>query len=313
MKNAVILGLLPLLKFYMRQSIIRSGKAALWNKFIIPFIAWRDIDLSTRTRQGHGISGTMKDIIFQRLYFFGVWEPSVSSYIERTLKEGDTFIDVGANVGVHTMLASTCVGASGAVHAIEASPAIFCLLKTNLVRNKLSNVIAHNVAIVDTRRTVTVYRHDDTNLGASTIMHTRTSEHPGVFVEECTIQGMPLQEAVSEAVFRSARVIKIDVEGAEIEVLRGILRHESSLREDVELIVECNPESLTEAGMDRHSFLSLLAEHRFEPLELPNTHTVRDYLGEVDLSPKALIWNVDRPVDVVFRRKAQPGPSSQAT
>jgi FkbM family methyltransferase len=297
-------AILPLLVFYLRQNKVVFGKPLIWDRFVLRRIAWRDLPLQTSMQSGQLISGNIKDIMFQRLFFFGEWEPAITSYFKATLKEGDTVIDVGANIGVHAMLAATCVGQNGVVHAIEASPMIFEVLQRHLAENALSNVIAHNVAIVDTKRPVTIFRHDGTNLGASTIMkHRVAGEEAETFIEEVSVHGLPLHEAVGDAALRAARLIKIDVEGAELEVLTGLLRDVDKLRNDVELIVECNPDSLAAAGLDGPAFLALLAGHGFQPLELPNSHTVRDYIGLEDLSPKPLLWNEDRPVDILFRRR----------
>lgn len=305
LKSAFLRAFVPSIARYLRQQGTSFGKVFLWNRVVTPHVSWRDFALRAETLCGHGVSGTINDTIFSRVYFFGTWEPAITAHITSTLKPGDTVIDVGANIGVHAMLAAKCVGPSGVVHAIEASPTIFASLQRNLAENGISNVIAHNVAIVDARRPVTIYRHNETNLGASTIMKHRVLEEGGeAFVEECSVQGLPLDEAVGDAALRAARLIKIDVEGAEVEVLTGILRNAHVLRPDVELIVECNPDSLAVAGLDRPRFLALLAEHGFEPFELPNTHSVRDYVDPAGLAPRPLVWNEDRPVDVVFRRQS---------
>lgn len=65
------------------------------------------------------------------------------------LKPGDVFVDVGANIGYFSLLASKLVGPGGRVVAIEASPEVFDLLRRNLELNKAHNVRAVNVAISD--------------------------------------------------------------------------------------------------------------------------------------------------------------------
>lgn len=61
--------------------------------------------------------------------FFGEFEPVITRYVKETLKPGDVFIDIRANVGYYSLLAAKLVGPSG------ASPKIFGMLKSNLARN----------------------------------------------------------------------------------------------------------------------------------------------------------------------------------
>ena len=64
--------------------------------------------------------------------FFGVWEPVITKYVADNLREGDVFIDVGADMGYYTILASRCVGASGKVFAVEASGGTYAKLLKNM-------------------------------------------------------------------------------------------------------------------------------------------------------------------------------------
>ena len=63
-----------------------------------------------------------RDLIQRMILHFGVWEPDVSRVIEQSLAPGDVFVDIGANIGYDTLLASSCVGPTGRVVSIEASP-----------------------------------------------------------------------------------------------------------------------------------------------------------------------------------------------
>ncbi len=69
------------------------------------------------------------------IWLFGIWEPDLTAFIASRLEAGDTFIDVGANIGVFSMLASHHVGSTGSVVAIEASPRVYGELLTTLELN----------------------------------------------------------------------------------------------------------------------------------------------------------------------------------
>lgn len=68
-------------------------------------------------------------------------------FLNSFLKKGDTYIDVGANVGVTVIPAAKCIGESGRVIAVEPHPAICSYLKENIELNDLSNVQVHNCAV----------------------------------------------------------------------------------------------------------------------------------------------------------------------
>src|SRR6266545_4932566 len=60
------------------------------------------------------------DLIQGYIYLFGVWEPNITDWIRRTLLPGDTFVDVGSNIGYYSTLAARLVGSAGSVVAIDA-------------------------------------------------------------------------------------------------------------------------------------------------------------------------------------------------
>jgi hypothetical protein len=66
----------------------------------------------------------LDDVIQRYIFYFGVWEPMISHVTEQMLHKGDVYVDVGANIGYCSLLASNCVGGSGRVVSIEASPTI---------------------------------------------------------------------------------------------------------------------------------------------------------------------------------------------
>jgi FkbM family methyltransferase len=98
-----------------------------------------------------------------------LFEPNLTYFISSVLKPGDVFIDVGANIGYFTMLAAKCVGASGKVYAIEASPSTYDLLIANLRLNEVKNVEAINMAVTDKECHVRIQSNDTRNIGANSV------------------------------------------------------------------------------------------------------------------------------------------------
>jgi len=76
------------------------------------------------------------DVVNLFLYYFGGWEPAITQVVRQALKPGDVFLDVGANVGYYTLLASRLVGDTGRVIAVDASPSVYEILSRNVSRNR---------------------------------------------------------------------------------------------------------------------------------------------------------------------------------
>jgi FkbM family methyltransferase len=258
----------PALRFYYRTFPVKAGKLWLWNSFMRRFILWRPIQIEARTASGLVVCNLLSDLIHHTLYFFGVWEPELTQYLSRQLRPGDVFIDVGANVGVHAMLAAQRVGASGRVHAIEASPTIVAMLRANAARNGLTNLTIHNVAASDRGGTLTVFMHDASNLGRTTTLRGRGDGGPA-YVGEETIPALPLPQIVPVEDLLRAKVIKIDVEGAEWEVLQGLATMLPRLRRDVSIVVEADRDALASHGVSVAQFLGFFAAQGFVGERIP--------------------------------------------
>src|SRR5205814_351485 len=104
-------------------------------------------ETTARTRFGSVMKIDTRDAIQRFVYFFGVFEPTITKYLMESLRRSDIYIDIGANVGYHSLLASKLVGPTGKVFAFEASPSIFQILTENLQANHATNVVAFNLAV----------------------------------------------------------------------------------------------------------------------------------------------------------------------
>lgn len=138
----------------------------------------------------------------------GVWEADVMKLLARTLRPGSTFVDVGANVGFHTLLAAQLVGPQGTVVAIEAAPWTVELLRANVWRHGAGGVRIVDAAASDVAGTVRLEVDPRHRSGARL-----TDAEDAV-----EVRAAPLDELVPDL---AVDVLKADVEGAEPLVLRG--------------------------------------------------------------------------------------------
>ena len=288
----------PALRGYFRHFPVDAGKIWVWDRVVRPYIAWRPFRLRARMAYGAVFEAPLCEAIHTFCYFFGVWEPAVTALISDRLQPGDVFIDIGANRGVHALLASGRVGPAGLVYAIEASPTIFAMLRANLDHNGGTNVVATNIAVSDRAGTIAVYLHDQSNYGCTTIV-APDAANGETRVE--MVETRPLGEIVSIEALRRARLIKIDVEGAEWLVLSGMAASLPLLARDVEILVEADPAALARHGASLPDLLALMRAGGFAPFRIAG-HSMRACLGRADASLHCVTGAETETLDLVFRR-----------
>jgi FkbM family methyltransferase len=164
-----------------------------------------------------------REQISQAVYVSGLYEPSTSLMLRRLLHEGDTFIDVGANIGLFSMLASRWIGSSGLVLSLEPSRRECDRLREHIAHNRLDNVRVFQVAAgrhgSEALLHVADERHSGLNTLKSAFMYPDVTESHAERVRVVTLDDLVEQQRVSKT-----DVIKIDVEGSECEVLMGARR-----------------------------------------------------------------------------------------
>jgi FkbM family methyltransferase len=226
---------------------------------------------TVRTSYGT-FSGNSADMIPQYVYYFGSWEPVVSRLIDQRLGPGQTFVDVGANTGWYTVLAARKVGPSGRVVALEPSPANFSWLKENLRKNDLDNVRTVNEAAWSSEAELSLFQGPASNSGASTLVPsfaaTKDCDQVGL------VRARPLTAILSPDEISTMRVLKIDVEGAELEVIRGLEPILDLAPHELEIFLELNP---NEYGVE--DLLQPFLKRGFRAWIIPNEYGPRYYLN----------------------------------
>ena len=228
----------------------------------------------------------------------GVWEPHITAVMRRLLAKGDVFVDVGAHIGYHTLLASRLVGETGHVYAFEPSPARHGELVENIARNALSNVTTFELAAGATESVATLFEAPRTNTSASTMV-SRAARDSSAGDERRDVRVAPVQDCIAEEDIPRVRVVKVDVEGFEIEVLRGlgrILARGSQLA----LVVEISPEWADE---NPRAFIEQLCrEHGLTPWRVVNEYTVAAYFPAQPEPPFRIASIPDERADLVLTR-----------
>jgi len=135
-------------------------------------------------------------------------EPRTWKIIRSLIRKGDVFVDVGAHVGTYTIPVAKIVGSNGIVVALEPSPFNYQILRRNVEINELRNCILINKAAWSKRAKLQFY-YTTQATGISSLFPEWTKYHP---LDDILKEVPPIDRI---------RVLKIDVEGAEVEVLKG--------------------------------------------------------------------------------------------
>jgi FkbM family methyltransferase len=148
--------------------------------------------------------------------FVDIDEAKIIESILNMLQEGDSAYDVGANIGIHTMFMSRKVGERGNVIAFEPEENNYEALLNNIGINNLKNILPVNTALGDTFDEGNLHRRKHIGIGAISLIKTDDSQScqkveikPGDFLVQNLSLPIP-------------KVVKIDVEGYEYAVLKGL-------------------------------------------------------------------------------------------
>jgi FkbM family methyltransferase len=205
-------------------------------------------------------AGTMvalnpRDPVVSGALAVGAYERSEAEFFRGLLRPGTTVIDVGANVGCYTALAAHGVGPSGTVIAFEPDPENFLFLRDTIALNNFGNVIALPVAA-----------SDHVGEGSLFLAVDNKGDHQtydsGDHRERRSIRLTTLDVVLRERAVSRVDLVKIDVEGAEMSVLRGMgqtMRANSAMR----MIVEFWPYGLRNAHENPMLMLQLLRSFGF--------------------------------------------------
>jgi len=155
---------------------------------------------------------TLDVSIIREIYFNNVYEQHYAP------KLGDIVFDVGSHIGVFTLKASKLVGDAGCVYAFEPEPVNFTILRQNISLNNAQNVRISNKAISSSIGALRL-NTDPSNTGRNSVRflsHSEKEKDSSIPVSSTT-----LDEIIQKYKLHKVDFLKLDVEGHELEVLRG--------------------------------------------------------------------------------------------
>jgi len=240
----------------------------------------------------------LRDFIGSRLFHFGVWEPNVTAVVLDSLRPGDVFCDVGANIGYYTVLASRLVGPSGIVVAVEPSPTALRRLRDNIALNGLTNVRVVPAAVTASRGRVALYTPMVGNAGTAS-----TVSRPGQSAQ-AEVAALPLTEILTPDELARLRLVKIDIEGGEGPVLANILDELAAFPPGAEFLAELAVEATSPGAADASELVERFNAAGFQTRAVANAYELRAYLAFTKPEAlQALKLPMTEQTDVLFSRR----------
>jgi FkbM family methyltransferase len=246
--------LLALGRWYVRHIPAHRGRSRLLRACFHLFPGER---FTCRLKAGFLMSLPAADPVARQMMLCGEWEAENTALLQRLLRPGDTFVDVGANLGYFTLLGASLVSPGGQVVALEPVPPTYQLLLDNIALNPGSEITALQVAASSREGTLTLSLFPgDSAATASQFMAWRESAQVQVVVPATT-----LDLCLQEMNHNSPALIKIDAEGGEYAILQGageVLAGWQPI-----LMLEVLPALAEAAGWQPANLLDLLAQHGY--------------------------------------------------
>ena len=197
---------------------------------------------------------------------FSAYEPDEVAVLERYLKPGDVFVDVGANIGYLTAIGASLVGPSGQVHSFEPVPEYFRRLETLHAQNPSYNINVNQVALGDRRGTAEIAQAADGNIGWNTMV-------PGLLEGNAararhSVAMQRLDEYLAERGVTKVALLKIDAEGFELPVLRGASSFLEQARPRPTILVEVAPGAYPLLGARVSDLFDLLRSYGYSGFDV---------------------------------------------
>jgi len=222
-------------------------------------------------RHGVKIALNPLDPVISGALTMNVYEKAETKFFLATCKPGMTFLDIGANVGYYTALAISRMKGNGRIVALEPDPENYRFLqKTIAVNDEYSSgvtITSVPKAASDHAGRMTLFTSSD-NRGDNRLYANQLAD------SQCDVEVVTIDSLLDEMGIQAVDFIKMDVQGYEGFVLRGMARTLEKSRSAV-LLSEFWPQGLRNAGIPPEEFLAQLDALNFEVSELGPTGEVR--------------------------------------
>ncbi len=194
-------------------------------------------------------------------YFPEGYEKENFCFINNEVKKGMTVLDIGAHIGLMVVIFSKKVGREGAVYAFEPTPSTFKILQETIKLNNVKNVNAIPVALAEKKGKLNFYISDNSADNSNSLVnnHRTDRKEEAIEVEVNTVDHFVAEEKINNIDF-----IKIDVEGAEFQLLKGSIG--TIKKHKPKIILSIHPEGIKNFGDSAEDIWNLLNDARYKIL-----------------------------------------------
>lgn len=193
------------------------------------------------TRRGDMIYLDTRDLgLTPHIALHGIWEPDVEAVLDRLLKPRMRVVEVGANMGFHTLTMARAIGPGGVVHAFEANPHAMALLEQTVAVNGLAEIVSlHACAALD-REGEVEFAADPRHIGSG---HWAVHQGASNYSQRFTVPAVTLDARLLDRLGR-IDLLRMDAEGSEPQVLRGA-EGLIAASPDLTIVTEWSPPMMT--------------------------------------------------------------------
>lgn len=189
-------------------------------------------------------------------YYEAKYEPETFTFFRENVKKGDTVLDIGGHIGLFAVVTGRLVGSEGKVYSFEPTPFTRGVLNEVVELNRLSEIVEVRPEAVSSKSGTTVFFDTgDSISNANSLVRTERSK------VEVPITLTSVDEFVKEKSIK-VNCLKIDVEGVELDVLRGaratFLEHRPAVR------LGLHPPFITQNGQSLDEIWAILEEYRMQ-------------------------------------------------
>jgi FkbM family methyltransferase len=256
----------------LREIIRRVGNKA-HHRLIITYLKLRNDDnLVLRNIQGSKMYLDLSDLgLSWELIVRGIHEERATKVLRQEVKEGMTVVDIGANLGYYALMEASIVGDKGQVYALEPVRRNFDILCKNIRANGYENVKAYCIAVSSSSGTAKMTLTNRSNWGSlldvngeavSEYAKANKNRLPKQIVEVPTIS---LDEFLAEQGVHQVNFIRMDLEGYEIEVIKGMTNTLENMPSPLKLFIEMHCKAFTNPEDTIGSLLQRLLNLGFTP------------------------------------------------
>lgn len=193
----------------------------LSSKFLDPQVVPKELVPKPLWKTSYHILCNPYAFTHRRPYWFGrLHEIHVERYMRRNLKPGDTFIDVGCNCGHHTTLGASLVGSTGRVIAFEPNKKLATRVQEHISNEGLKQVLLHSVGLGKESCSSLLYEQDPAYGMSKIDIYEKINKSINTDSVECEVR--VADEIINPNELKGKVLLKVDVEGLEIEVLSGM-------------------------------------------------------------------------------------------